>query len=109
MPLLGADGFIARWNQRHLLARRAGVHVVVLEHLLQRYGSEVDVLIEAIQQRPELGRPLPGAADYLAVEVWFGVAARGSDASCATCSPAGPGSRWRPGTAARRRRPVSPS
>ena len=78
VPLLGADGFTARWNQRHLLARRAGVHVVVLEHLLQRYGSEVDVLIEAIQRRPELGRPLPGAADYLAVEVWFGVVHEGA-------------------------------
>ena len=78
VPLLGADGFTARWNQRHLLARRAGVHVVVLEHLLRRYGSEVDVLIEAIQRRPELGRPLPGAADYLAVEVWFGVVHEGA-------------------------------
>ncbi|HEU4547178.1 MAG TPA: FAD-dependent oxidoreductase [Microlunatus sp.] len=78
VPLLGADGFTARWNQRHLLARRAGVHVVVLEHLLQRYGSEVDVLIAAILRRPELARPLPGAADYLAVEVWFGVVHEGA-------------------------------
>jgi len=78
VPLLGADGFTARWNQRHLLARRAGVHVVVLEHLLQRYGSEVDVLIEAIEQRAELGRPLPGAPDYLAVEIWFGVTHEGA-------------------------------
>jgi len=73
VPLLGADGFTARWNQRHLLARRAGVQVVVLEHLLRRYGSEIDVLIDAIQRRPELGRPLPGAEDYLGVEVWFAV------------------------------------
>ena len=78
VPLLGADGFTARWNQRHLLARRAGVQVVVLEHLLQRYGSGVDVLIAEIQRRPELARPLPGAEDYLAVEVWFAVVHEGA-------------------------------
>ena len=78
VPLLGADGFTARWNQRHLLARRAGVPVVVLEHLLRRYGSETEALIEAIRQRPELGRRLPGAEDYLGVEVWFAVVHEGA-------------------------------
>ena len=77
-PCSGADGFTARWNQRHLLARRAGVQVVVLEHLLQRYGSGVDALIAEIQRRPELARPLPGAEDYLAVEVWFAVVHEGA-------------------------------
>ena len=78
VPLLGADGYTARWNQRHLLAQRAGVHVAAPEHLLQRYGSGVDVLIDAIRRRPELGRPLPGAEDYLAVEVWFAVVHEGA-------------------------------
>jgi glycerol-3-phosphate dehydrogenase len=78
VPLLGAEGFTARWNQRHLLARQAGVHVLRLEHLLRRYGSGVDVLIEAIQRRPQLGGPLPGAEDYLGVEVWFAVAHEGA-------------------------------
>ncbi|HEY5787095.1 MAG TPA: FAD-dependent oxidoreductase [Microlunatus sp.] len=78
VPLLGADGFTARWNQRHLLARRAGVHVVVLEHLLRRYGSGVDALIEEIRRTPALGRSLPGAEDYLAVEVWFAVVHEGA-------------------------------
>ncbi len=74
VPLLGADGFTARWNQRHLLAHRAGLHVLRMEHLLQRYGSGVDVLIDAIQRRPELAQPLTGADDYLRAEVWFAVA-----------------------------------
>ena len=74
VPLLGASGFTARWNQRHLLARRAGVHVVQMEHLLHRYGSGVDVLIEAIRQRPELAAPVSGAEDYLQAEIWFAVA-----------------------------------
>jgi glycerol-3-phosphate dehydrogenase len=74
VPLVGADGFPARWNQRHLLARRAGIHVLRMEHLLRRHGSVVDKLIEAIQRRPELARTLTGAQDYLAVEVWSAVA-----------------------------------
>ena len=74
VPLLGADGFNARWNQRHLLARQAGISVLRMEHLLQRYGTEVQVLVTAIQERPELREPLPGAEDYLVAEVWYAVA-----------------------------------
>lgn len=74
VPLSGADGFDARWNQRHLLAQRAGVPVLAVEHLLHRYGSTVDVLVDEMARRPELARPLPGAEDYLGVEVWFAVA-----------------------------------
>ena len=74
VPLLGAEGFIARWNQRHLLARRADLPVLRMEHLLHRYGSDVDLVIDAIRRRPELAQPVRGAEDYLAVEVWFAVA-----------------------------------
>ena len=74
MPLLGADGFNARWNQRHLLARQAGIPVLRMEHLLQRYGTETAVLVAAIEERPELREPLSGAEDYLVAEVWYAVA-----------------------------------
>src|SRR5919198_553774 len=39
VPLLGADGFEALWNSRHVLAERSGLHEVRIEHLLHRYGS----------------------------------------------------------------------
>ncbi|MDN5805492.1 MAG: FAD-dependent oxidoreductase, partial [Microlunatus sp.] len=78
VPLLGADGFEARWNQRHLLAERAAVPVLRMEHLLRRYGSDVDSLISALEERPQLAAPLPGAEDYLAAEVWFAVAYEGA-------------------------------
>lgn len=74
VPLLGADGFSARWNQRHLLARRAGLPVLRMEHLLHRFGAGVDLLIDELLERPELARPVRGAEDYLAAEVWFAVA-----------------------------------
>lgn len=73
LPLLGADGYHARWNQRHLLARRAGLHVARVEHLLNRYGSAADDLLQLVTDRPHLGQPLPGAEDYLQAEIVYAV------------------------------------
>lgn len=78
VPLLGADGYFARWNQRHLLARRAGLHVARVEHLLRRHGAALDPVLELIMDHPELGRPLPGAEDYLAAEVVHAVTHEGA-------------------------------
>ncbi|WP_134738249.1 glycerol-3-phosphate dehydrogenase [Nocardioides sp. 503] len=69
VPLLGADGFETRSNQRVLLARRSGLHVARIDHLLGRYGGQVDDLLALVAEQPELGEPLTGAEDYLAAEV----------------------------------------
>ena len=69
VPLLGAEGYVARRNQRVLLARRAGLHVSRVDHLLGRYGDRVDELVALLDRRPDLARSLDGAADYLAAEV----------------------------------------
>jgi glycerol-3-phosphate dehydrogenase len=69
VPLLGADGFETRSNQRVLLARRSGLHVARIDHLLGRYGGRVDDLLALVAEQPELGEPLIGAEDYLAAEV----------------------------------------
>ncbi|NEE46993.1 glycerol-3-phosphate dehydrogenase, partial [Streptomyces sp. SID8455] len=37
-PLLGAEGYKALWNARARIAARTGLHVVRVEHLLNRYG-----------------------------------------------------------------------
>lgn len=78
LPLLGADGYHARWNQRHLLARRAGLHVARVEHLLNRYGSAADDLLQLVSAQPDLGRPLPGAEDYLPVELGYAASHEGA-------------------------------
>jgi len=70
-PLLGADGFQALWNRRERVARDSGVHVARIEHLLRRYGTRIDDLLAMIAERPELAEPLPGADDYLSVEVRY--------------------------------------
>ena len=75
VPLLGADGFTARWNQRHLLARRAG---------RARAADGAPAAAVRIRGRCPDRRPSSDArswpdrcrvrTDYLRAEVWFAVA-----------------------------------
>src|SRR5215212_1042288 len=73
VPLLGADGFLTRSNQRVALSRRSGLEVGRIDHLLGRYGGLVDDLMSLVDARPELAEPLPGADDYLCAEVVYAV------------------------------------
>ncbi len=76
--LLGAEAFEVRSNQRVGLARRSGLHVARIDHLLGRYGGMVDDLLALVAERPELGQPLEGADDYLAAEVVYAVTHEGA-------------------------------
>jgi glycerol-3-phosphate dehydrogenase len=78
VPLLGADGWETRSNQRVLLARRSGLHVARIDHLLGRYGGLIDDLLDLVAARPELAQPLDGAEDYLAAEVVHAVTHEGA-------------------------------
>jgi glycerol-3-phosphate dehydrogenase len=78
IPLLGAEGYPAAWNSRHRLARAAGIHVSRVEHLLGRYGSMARDVLALISDNPALGRPLPGADDYLAAEVVYATTHEGA-------------------------------
>ncbi|MGZ6754771.1 MAG: glycerol-3-phosphate dehydrogenase/oxidase, partial [Nocardioides sp.] len=78
VPLVGADDFETRSNQRVLLARRSGLHVARIDHLLGRYGGMVDELLDLIHDRRVLGLPLEGAEDYLAAEVVYAVTHEGA-------------------------------
>ena len=78
VPLAGAEGYETRSNQRVLLARRSGLHVARIDHLLGRYGGLVDDLLALISERRVLGLPLEGAEDYLAAEVVYAVSHEGA-------------------------------
>jgi glycerol-3-phosphate dehydrogenase len=71
LPLVGADGYAAMWRDRADLARRHGVPVGVLEHLLERYGTLVTEVLDLVHSRPELAAPIAGAPEYLAAEVVY--------------------------------------
>ena len=78
IPLVGAEGFPALWNARQRLADASGLHVARVEHLLRRYGTLVHELLRLVEEEPELGKPLEGAPDYLAVEVRYGASHEGA-------------------------------
>ncbi|MGZ6745325.1 MAG: glycerol-3-phosphate dehydrogenase/oxidase, partial [Nocardioides sp.] len=78
VPLVGADDFETRSNQRVLLARRSGLHVARIDHLLGHYGGMVDELLDLVHDRRVLGLPLEGAEDYLAAEVVYAVTHEGA-------------------------------
>lgn len=78
VPLLGADGYEALWNQRQKLARESGLSVARVEHLLHRYGSLVTELLELVADQPDLGRGLTGADDYLRAEVVYAASHEGA-------------------------------
>ena len=77
-PLVGADGYHAMWNQRHLIAQRSGLHVARIEHLLNRYGALVDEVLALVEKDPSLGEQLPGTQDYLKAEVVYGATNEGA-------------------------------
>ncbi|MFH8403383.1 glycerol-3-phosphate dehydrogenase/oxidase [Streptomyces sp. NPDC018019] len=70
-PLVGAEGYKAMWNARAQTAARTGLHVVRVEHLLNRYGALADEVLELVVADPALGEPLAAADDYLRAEVVY--------------------------------------
>ena len=78
VPLLGADGYRALWNQRSTLANTAGIHPARVEHLLNRYGSCTHDLLAMLREDPSLAKPLPAADDYLRVEARYAVTHEGA-------------------------------
>ncbi|PPL19128.1 glycerol-3-phosphate dehydrogenase/oxidase [Microterricola pindariensis] len=78
IPLLGAEGYQAAWNKRGRIAQAFGVHKVRIEHLLNRYGTLTDELLDLIKSDATLGEPLPGADDYLAAEIVYATSHEGA-------------------------------
>jgi glycerol-3-phosphate dehydrogenase len=78
VPCVGAEGFQATWNRRHVVARESGLHVARVEHLLRRYGTLVDEVLAMVREDPGLGQPLVGAEDYLEVEVAYACSHEGA-------------------------------
>ncbi|GAA2633473.1 glycerol-3-phosphate dehydrogenase/oxidase [Streptomyces axinellae] len=69
--LAGAEGYHALWNGRARIAARTGLHVARVEHLLNRYGSMAEEVLDLIAADAGLGEPLPAADDYLKAEIVY--------------------------------------
>jgi len=78
IPLLGADGYPALMNQLDRLARKVDLPVWRLNHLLGRYGSLVNELFELAEGDRSLFEPVPGAEEYLKIELLYGATHEGA-------------------------------
>ncbi len=78
IPLIGAAGYRAHWNRREALAIESGLHVNVIEHLLNRYGALTHELLDLIRETPLLRLPLEGAPTYLAAEIHYAASHEGA-------------------------------
>ncbi|HEY8454505.1 MAG TPA: glycerol-3-phosphate dehydrogenase/oxidase [Actinopolymorphaceae bacterium] len=71
VPLIGAEGYHALINQVSTLAEEYGIPTWRMQRLLNRYGSLVGEVLELAEQDRTLLEPLPGAGEYLRVEVRY--------------------------------------
>lgn len=78
LPILGAAGYVALRNQCRALAAESGLSERWVMHLLSRYGTLVTDLLDLIAERPDLARPVPGAARYLAAELHYAASHEGA-------------------------------
>lgn len=78
LPLLGATGYSAWWNQRQGLARAHRLPADRVAHLLGRYGAGIDEVLAAVDADPTLGEPIAAAPDHLRVEAVHAVTHEGA-------------------------------
>jgi glycerol-3-phosphate dehydrogenase len=78
LPLLGAQGYEVRWQQRAQLALDHGLSETQIVHLLHRYGGTIDEVLALIDGEPTLRTPLDGADEYLRAEVVYAVESEGA-------------------------------
>ncbi|KAA0022660.1 glycerol-3-phosphate dehydrogenase/oxidase [Antrihabitans cavernicola] len=78
VPLIGAEGYFALVNQTLHLGEIYGLHPYRVKHLLDRYGSLIDEVVELAKTQPELLQPLTDAPSYLQMEVVYAATAEGA-------------------------------
>ncbi|MGN6754654.1 MAG: glycerol-3-phosphate dehydrogenase/oxidase [Intrasporangium sp.] len=71
IPLLGAEGYPALLNRIGHIAQLQQLPVWRVTHLVERYGTLIDEVLALADSDPALLRPLPGAEDYLTVEIAY--------------------------------------
>jgi glycerol-3-phosphate dehydrogenase len=78
LPLLGADGLAAAAAEAERLAEDYGVPREAVEHLLDRYGTLTEEVLELTRDDPALARPLADGHPYLGAEVAYAVTHEGA-------------------------------
>lgn len=71
IPLLGAVGEAAIRRQMKTIQKQHGWSDQMVDHLLHRYGSLMQELLETIAEDPSLSKPLEHASAYLRAEIAY--------------------------------------
>ncbi|GAA1052238.1 glycerol-3-phosphate dehydrogenase/oxidase [Dietzia natronolimnaea] len=71
IPLLGADGYPAMVNRADRIADHYEIREEQVQHLLDRYGSLLEDVLDLAADRPDLLETLDGADRYLRVEIVY--------------------------------------
>ena len=78
LPLLGANGLAAAAAEAERLAEDYGVPRAAVEHLLDRYGTLSEEVLELIRDDPALAQPVAAGHPYLGAEVAYAVTHEGA-------------------------------
>ncbi|WP_448610031.1 FAD-dependent oxidoreductase [Geodermatophilus sp. URMC 60] len=78
LPLVGAHGWDDVRDRVPQPAAAAGLSPEAVDRLLHRHGDRVTDVLALVRADPRLGRPPPGATEYLAAEVVHAVTAEGA-------------------------------
>ncbi|MFZ9542564.1 MAG: glycerol-3-phosphate dehydrogenase [Candidatus Nanopelagicaceae bacterium] len=78
LPLVGADGYSVLLNQIPLLSSKFNLSQDMLTHLINRYGSLMEDLLEMIRADRTLAEPISPESDVLKVEILYAVTHEGA-------------------------------
>jgi len=78
LPLLGADGLAAAAAEAERLAEDYGLPWEAVEHLLDRYGTLTEEVLELTRDDPALAQPVADGHPYLGAEVAYAVTHEGA-------------------------------
>ena len=78
LPLVGADGYSVILNQLPLLSSKFNLSQDMLTHLINRYGSLMEDLLEMIRADRTLAEPISPESDVLKAEILYAVTHEGA-------------------------------
>ena len=78
LAIIGAEGYSVLMNQIPRLAQRFGISEPSVEHLLNRYGSLMDEVLEPAQTDSSLLEPVMPGLPYLKAEILYAVTHEGA-------------------------------
>lgn len=78
LPIIGADGYWALTQQVEALASKYNLKQETINHLLNRYGSDISDILEIIEDDRKLATPLTRNLPYLKAELVYAVTAEGA-------------------------------